>query len=81
MRRYRSDNMVTTFKALKKFEVDEECKMCLQTSMAFDMSINKIMSTISDAVIIISPASIHKKKLNPSEPPLLTQAANFNEEV
>jgi hypothetical protein len=31
--------------------------------MAFDMSINKILSTISDAVIIISPAKINKGKI------------------
>jgi hypothetical protein len=42
--------------------------------MSFDMSINKILSTISDAVIIISPAKINQNKFV-SNPPL---QANLN---
>ena len=63
VRRYRSDNLqsiaIGNINGLTK---DEDCKICIHRSLAFDTSINKIMANISDGVILISPAMIHGKK-------------------
>ena len=45
--------------------IKNQCTMCLEKAISFDMSINLIMGSISDGVILISPA-----KLQSSEEPL-----------